>query len=378
MLRTRMKSAGTTATRATAWTTAIKNGSATLNRSSRTLPLGRMRRVRRRRRWGRRRRRLVHRARTGLRHDHTPRSRGRRRRGRRNNRRRSLRRCGRRRRSRGHRSRNFTLSLCSRRTILNWRRRYYYRIGSHRSRGGLGNDRSSGDRRLNFDSSRRRPGHDRAGRRLGGNRRRGRRRGHHDAGLLTRLRNDSAGRRRSRRHKSLTLSAYIGVSEVGPCLSGSAKAHRALAGSGRSTGRRRRRCGCRYRRSRRYSGTGRSNRGGGCSRRILRDGRMCRGDGHRGPLRGALRSGRGFVFALLDRFEHVSRLGDSRPVDFLLRLAAILPGRCGAIPATTLEVPAHTLRFVFFKRAGVGLFLGNPDSCQGIQNLPAFHFQFAC
>ena len=87
---------------------------------------------------------------------------------------------------------------------------------------------------------------------------------------------------------------------------------------------------------------------------------------------------RSFIFPLLDCLEHITRLRNSRPVDFLLRLTAVRPGRTGAILPVTLKVLAHPFCFIFFQRTGVGLLLGHADVCQGIEDRPALHFQLAC
>jgi hypothetical protein len=60
-----------------------------------------------------------------------------------------------------------------------------------------------------------------------------------------------------------------------------------------------------------------------------------------------LRYSGSFIFSLLDRLHHVARLGYPGPVDLLLRLVIRL-GRPGTVSATTVEVLANPLCFIFF------------------------------
>jgi hypothetical protein len=92
---------------------------------------------------------------------------------------------------------------------------------------------------------------------------------------------------------------------------------------------------------------------------------------------GTLGYGRSFIFSLLDRLEHVARLGDSRPVDLLLRLAVYLRGAGAVLPAT-LKVLAYTFCFIAFQRAGVCLLFSHTYGCQGIKDRPALYFELAC
>jgi hypothetical protein len=57
----------------------------------------------------------------------------------------------------------------------------------------------------------------------------------------------------------------------------------------------------------------------------------------------------GFIFSLLDSFEHVAWLGNSRPVDLLLGLAVHDLRGPGAILPGALEVLAYPLSFIFFE-----------------------------
>jgi hypothetical protein len=60
--------------------------------------------------------------------------------------------------------------------------------------------------------------------------------------------------------------------------------------------------------------------------------------------------GRSFIFSLLDCLEHITRLGDSRPVDLLLWLAVYLRGPGAVLPAT-LKVLTYPFCFIAFQRA---------------------------
>jgi hypothetical protein len=80
----------------------------------------------------------------------------------------------------------------------------------------------------------------------------------------------------------------------------------------------------------------------------------------------------------LDCLQHVARLLYPRPVD-LLRGSAFAPcRRRAAIAAATLEMRAHTLRFVCFERAGVRLRIGNSDFLEHIQDGFALDFELSC
>jgi hypothetical protein len=77
---------------------------------------------------------------------------------------------------------------------------------------------------------------------------------------------------------------------------------------------------------------------------------------------------------LLYGFQHVSWLGDARPVDLLPRLAFRF-GRGGAVlPTAAVKVLADAFRLIALKRAGVCLFLRHTYGGQGIKNLPALYF----
>jgi hypothetical protein len=86
--------------------------------------------------------------------------------------------------------------------------------------------------------------------------------------------------------------------------------------------------------------------------------------------------GRGFIFSLLDRLEHVARLGDSRPVDLLLRLAVYLRGSGAVLPAP-LKMLTYPLCFIAFQGAGVCLFLSHTNGRQGVKDRPALYFELA-
>jgi hypothetical protein len=183
-----------------------------------------------------------------------------------------------------------------------------------------------------------------------------RRRGNHNPRLLPRLGNDPSWRRRWRGWNSLTLTA-----EVWPELP---------RGTGaRNT--RTRRTGAR----RTYALAGGNRRGWGddtgwrCTDdRTLhcrwRSGNGCRrscGHGNGGrpgylglsgrSKRRPLGYGCGFIFSLLDRFEHVAGLRDPRPVDLLLRLALYLRRAGAVLAAAAVEVLADPLCFIAFQRA---------------------------
>jgi hypothetical protein len=87
--------------------------------------------------------------------------------------------------------------------------------------------------------------------------------------------------------------------------------------------------------------------------------------------------GRSFIFSLLDRLEHVSRLGDSRPVDLLLWLAVDLRG-ARAVLAAPLKMLTDPFCFIAFQRAGVCLFFRHTHSRQGVKDRPALYFELAC
>jgi hypothetical protein len=91
-----------------------------------------------------------------------------------------------------------------------------------------------------------------------------------------------------------------------------------------------------------------------------------------------LGDGCGFIFSLLNSFEHIAWFGNSRPVDLLLGLAVHDLRRAGAILPTTVKVLTHPLGFVFFQRRRVGFLFGHADVRQGVKDRPAFDFQLAC
>lgn len=93
--------------------------------------------------------------------------------------------------------------------------------------------------------------------------------------------------------------------------------------------------------------------------------------------RRSLGYGRGFIFSLLDRLEHVAWLGDSRPIDPLLRLVVYL-GSAGAILPATLKMLTYPFRFIAFQRAGVCLLFSHTYGCQGVKDRPALYFELAC
>jgi hypothetical protein len=81
----------------------------------------------------------------------------------------------------------------------------------------------------------------------------------------------------------------------------------------------------------------------------------------------------------LDCLENVTGLLNARPVD-PLRSAVVVLRRCGAAVAAacTLEMRAHTLRFVAFERAGVRLGIRDTHFAQHVQNRPALDFELSC
>ena len=87
--------------------------------------------------------------------------------------------------------------------------------------------------------------------------------------------------------------------------------------------------------------------------------------------------GRSFIFSLLDRLEHIARLGDSRPVDLLLGLALYL-SRAGAVLTAPLKVLTYPFCFIAFQRAGVCLLFSHTYGCQGVKDRPALYFELAC
>ncbi len=102
----------------------------------------------------------------------------------------------------------------------------------------------------------------------------------------------------------------------------------------------------------------------------------CLGRGRRRNGR-PLGYGRSFIFSLLDRLEHITRLGDSRPVDLLLWLVVYL-SRTGAVLPATLKVLTYPFCFIAFQRAGVCLLFSHTYGCQGVKDCPALYFELAC
>ena len=87
------------------------------------------------------------------------------------------------------------------------------------------------------------------------------------------------------------------------------------------------------------------------------------------------------AFLLCNGFEHISRPGDVRKIDFGFDLffAAGRPGglRGGALRfGVGAEVGSYSFCFVFFQRTGMGLLLGHPDCLQYIEDSLALNFQF--
>jgi hypothetical protein len=89
---------------------------------------------------------------------------------------------------------------------------------------------------------------------------------------------------------------------------------------------------------------------------------------------GTLGYRRGFLFPLLNCFEHIARFRYARPVDLLLRLAIHLRRAATVLAAATMKVLTHPLCFVCFQRAGVCLLFGHANVRQGIKDRPALHF----
>jgi hypothetical protein len=86
--------------------------------------------------------------------------------------------------------------------------------------------------------------------------------------------------------------------------------------------------------------------------------------------------GRGIIFSLLDRLEHVAGFGDAGPIDLLLRLALCLCS-ASAILSATVKVLANPFCFIRFQRARVCLFFSHTDVRQGVKDCPALYFQLA-
>jgi hypothetical protein len=86
----------------------------------------------------------------------------------------------------------------------------------------------------------------------------------------------------------------------------------------------------------------------------------------------------GFIFSLLDCFEHIAGLGDPRPIDLLLRLALYLRCAGAVFAAAAVKVLADPLCFVAFQRARVCLLFSHTDVRQGVKDRPALYFQLAC
>jgi hypothetical protein len=87
--------------------------------------------------------------------------------------------------------------------------------------------------------------------------------------------------------------------------------------------------------------------------------------------------GRSFIFSLLDCLKHVARFRYPRPVDLLLRLAAVWLHRPGAVLPAPVKVLTYPFCFIRFQRAGVCFLFGHTDVRQGIKDLPALHFELA-
>jgi hypothetical protein len=82
-----------------------------------------------------------------------------------------------------------------------------------------------------------------------------------------------------------------------------------------------------------------------------------------------------------DGFQHISRFGDMRKINLRLDSFGFLARRASGLRTLAitggLEVRPDFLRFVVFKRAGMGLLLGDADFRQHIENGFAFDFQFS-
>jgi hypothetical protein len=118
-------------------------------------------------------------------------------------------------------------------------------------------------------------------------------------------------------------------------------------------------------------------RGGRCShhRRLGNDGRRD-GNGRLGGGRWSCRSTGQGALALEDGFERIAGLVDVREVDrgrFVLasRLAS------GRARGTFVEILADAIGLVRLDGAGVGLFAGDAEGGESLQNGAALHFQFA-
>jgi hypothetical protein len=82
------------------------------------------------------------------------------------------------------------------------------------------------------------------------------------------------------------------------------------------------------------------------------------------------------VLALLHGLEHVAGLGDPGPVDFWPRFFLLWRGGRSASTAAALDYGTHSFCLIRLNGAGVGLFLGDTDFLQRIQNRSALDFQF--
>ena len=227
-------------------------------------------------------------------------------------------------------------------------------------------------RRACFHACGRRPGHDRPSGRLGCDCRGGRRWGHHNARFLPRLGNNPSRRGRWRTWNTLSLPTQIWPGLTWRTLAGCSRAGRTRGHATRAGRGRHNRCLAGH--SGRYALHG---AGGGGRCRMGWSGRLgCLGLSHRWNAR-PLRSGRCFIFSLLNRLKHVARFRDSRPVDLLLRLALYFR-RTGTVLPAAMKVLAYTLCFIRFQRARVCLLFGHTDGRQGVKDRPALYFQLAC
>jgi len=86
---------------------------------------------------------------------------------------------------------------------------------------------------------------------------------------------------------------------------------------------------------------------------------------------------RDLIVAALNGLKNVAGLGDARPVNLGLRLRLSLRRVRRRTAAPAMEVGAHALRFIPFKRTGVGLLFRYPNRSQDVQNFPALYFQLS-
>jgi hypothetical protein len=110
------------------------------------------------------------------------------------------------------------------------------------------------------------------------------------------------------------------------------------------------------------------------NRRRGGNGRLCRRCGNCGTRR---RRSRLLLLLLQDGLQHIAGLGNFGEIDLGFRRSFDARG-AGQSGLAALELNAHTLGLIFFKRTGVRLLLGNTDNLENIKNRFALDFQLAC